>query len=202
MSGTAHTFQNEEAYHPKDALGSSMSATALTGTAGLLFSGVQNTLARQNYGFWGVFTKSGSTIAIFAAMGGTYAFLKDASANLREKEDTWNSAIGGFFAGAIVGLRARRFPPVIGYGAGLAITLATFEKGGGTLKGVYNKVMMDEVERKEYVRTTRRRPYEETIEEIGEGRGIYGPGYAERRRDRLKAKYGIDVPAASEKPYA
>lgn len=26
--------------------------------------------------------------------------------------------------------------------------------------------------------------------------GIYGPGYDERRRERIKARYGIDVPAA------
>lgn len=27
--------------------------------------------------------------------------------------------------------------------------------------------------------------------------GIYGPGYEERRRERIKEKYGIDVPAKS-----
>lgn len=42
---------------------------------------------------------------IVAAMGGTYEFVKTASANLREKEDHWNVAIGGFFSGAILGLR-------------------------------------------------------------------------------------------------
>lgn len=38
-------------------------------------------------------------------MGGTYEFAKIASANLREKEDPWNTAIGGFFSGSILGLR-------------------------------------------------------------------------------------------------
>lgn len=38
-------------------------------------------------------------------MGGTYSFVKTASANLREQEDTWNTAIGGFFSGAILGFR-------------------------------------------------------------------------------------------------
>lgn len=38
-------------------------------------------------------------------MGGTYEFVKTASANLREKEDHWNVALGGFFSGAILGLR-------------------------------------------------------------------------------------------------
>lgn len=40
-----------------------------------------------------------------AAMGGTYSFVKTASANLREQEDTFNTALGGFFSGAILGLR-------------------------------------------------------------------------------------------------
>lgn len=40
-----------------------------------------------------------------AAMGGTYEFSKLASANLREKDDSWNSAIGGFLAGSIMGIK-------------------------------------------------------------------------------------------------
>jgi hypothetical protein len=38
-------------------------------------------------------------------MGASYTFTKTASANLREKNDAWNSAIGGFFAGSMMGLR-------------------------------------------------------------------------------------------------
>ena len=40
-----------------------------------------------------------------AAMGGTYEFVKFASANLREKNDSINPAIGGFFSGAVLGLK-------------------------------------------------------------------------------------------------
>ena len=40
-----------------------------------------------------------------AAMGGAYEFTKSATANLREKDDTYNPTIGGFFAGSILGLR-------------------------------------------------------------------------------------------------
>lgn len=42
-----------------------------------------------------------------AAMGGTFAFVSTASANLREKDDPYNVGLGGFFAGALVGLRSR-----------------------------------------------------------------------------------------------
>ena len=40
-----------------------------------------------------------------AAMGGTYMFAKTASANLREKDDSYNPALGGLLAGAIMGTR-------------------------------------------------------------------------------------------------
>ena len=40
-------------------------------------------------------------------MGGTYEFVKYASANLREKDDSYNTAIGGFLAGGILGLKCR-----------------------------------------------------------------------------------------------
>ena len=40
-----------------------------------------------------------------AASGGTYGFAKAAAANLREKDDSWNPAIGGFLSGGVLGLR-------------------------------------------------------------------------------------------------
>jgi hypothetical protein len=42
-------------------------------------------------------------------MGGTYEFVRTASANLREKDDSFNVALGGFFAGAVIGMRCRFF---------------------------------------------------------------------------------------------
>ncbi|BDD55580.1 hypothetical protein MPDQ_002105 [Monascus purpureus] len=185
----------ETHYHPQDAIGRALKTTLLTGGVGLFASSVQNTLTRRNVGPWGVFVRTGGTIGIFAAMGGTYEFVKTASANLREKEDHWNVALGGFFSGAILGLRARTFPALLGYGATLATLTGFFEYTGGTLFGYKkNNVNVDEFERREQLRKSYRRPAEETIAELGEGRGIYAPGYAERRRDRIKEAYGIEVP--------
>ena len=45
-----------------------------------------------------------------AAMGGAYEFVKVASANLREKDDSWNPTLGGFVAGATLGLRCQPVP--------------------------------------------------------------------------------------------
>lgn len=168
-----------------------------------------------------------------AAMGGTYEFAKIASANLREKDDSWNPAIGGFLAGSIMGLKCplpgavnaglladlylvRTMPAVLGYGAGLAVILGAYDYTGGTLRGYDKDPNVDEYERKQYLRKNRRRPIQETLEELGEGRGgwlgaqtdvyiweganqfigIYGPGYEERRRERIKQRYGIEVPAS------
>lgn len=39
-----------------------------------------------------------------AAMGASYAFASTVSANLRQKNDSWNSAIGGFLGGSMIGL--------------------------------------------------------------------------------------------------
>ena len=37
-------------------------------------------------------------------MGGAYKFSELAAANLREKEDHYNSAIGGFIGGSVLGM--------------------------------------------------------------------------------------------------
>jgi Tim17/Tim22/Tim23/Pmp24 family len=43
-----------------------------------------------------------------AGMGGTYAFVSTASANLREKNDPWNHFWGGMTGGALLGLRSKQ----------------------------------------------------------------------------------------------
>ncbi|MCJ1364214.1 hypothetical protein MMC16_003323 [Acarospora aff. strigata] len=189
---------NEAVYQPKDAIASSIKSTMITGAAGAFVSAIQNTLTKQNVTGWGVFTRTGGTIAVFAAMGGTYEFAKTASANLREKNDSWNPTIGGFLAGTMMGLRFRTVPSVLGYGAGLAVLLGTFDYTGAALTGYTKDPEVDEYERKELLRRNRRRPIQQTVEELGEGRGIYGPGYDERRRERIRHKYGIDVPAVAQ----
>lgn len=129
-------------------------------------------------------------------MGGAYAFSKDAAANLRQKDDSYNSAIGGAFAGSMMGLRCaflsnqsynanatlldgntdilhavRSAPAVAGYGAALSVILAAFTYTGGKLTGYDRDPTVDEVSRKEYLRKNRRRPVDEIVNELGEGRG-------------------------------
>jgi len=53
-----------------------------------------------------------------------------------------------------------------------SIVLGFFNYTGGKLTGYAKDPTVDEVGRKEYLRKNRRRPFEDTIEELGEGRGM------------------------------
>lgn len=111
-------------------------------------------------------------------------------------------------------LLAGRTPAVLGMGAMTAVIMSAFEFTGGSLRGPAKDKEADDFEKKEVLRKARRIPITETISQLGEGRGIitqvqdtltstnnakgiYAPGYDERRQQRLKENYGIDVPAKS-----
>jgi hypothetical protein len=57
-------------------------------------------------------------------------------------------------------------------GALTAIVLGVYDYTGGALTGYTKSPEMDEFERKELLRKNRRRPIEQTISELGEGRGM------------------------------
>ncbi|KAI1435850.1 hypothetical protein GGR50DRAFT_277588 [Xylaria sp. CBS 124048] len=188
----------EPHYHQKDAVQSGINGAIVGGLAGFFASAVQNSLAKEPVGTWGVFTRTGGTITSFLAITTAYTFSKDAVANLREKDDTWNTTVAAFIAGATGGLKSRRFATVLGLGAGFSVVMSTFAYTGNSLRGTRTEVDgMDGYEYKEYLRKNRRRPIEETIANIGEARGIKPPGYEERRRQRLQEKYGIEIKPVS-----
>lgn len=56
----------DEQYQPKDAIKAAFNGAMVTGAAGALAAAIQNTFTKQNVGAWGVFTKSGGTIAVFS----------------------------------------------------------------------------------------------------------------------------------------
>lgn len=64
-------------------------------------------------------------------------------------------------------------PAVLGFGALTAVVLGAYDYTGGALTGFKKDPEMDEFERKQILRkTNRRRPIEQTISELGEGRGM------------------------------
>ncbi|KAF2665074.1 hypothetical protein BT63DRAFT_429023 [Microthyrium microscopicum] len=183
----------DENYHPKDAIGTAVQGGLTTGVVGAIASGVQAALTKQNIGILGTFTKYGGTTAVFAGMGASYMFVRNVTANLRHKDDLYSSALGGFVAGSIVGVSKRSLPSIIGIGALGAVLTGTMTATHG-LRGRRGDPDADILGEKDVARRTYRRPVAETIAELGEGRGIYGPGYEERRKQRLKETYGIEVP--------
>ena len=56
-----------------------------------------------------------------------------------------------------------------------AVVLGAYDYTGGALTGYKKDKEVDEFDRKEYLRKNRRRPIEQTISEIGEGRGTSSP---------------------------
>lgn len=62
-------------------------------------------------------------------------------------------------------------PAVLGIGAGLAVVQGVFDYTGGMLSGYEKDPNVDEYERKEQLRKNRRRPIQETLDQLGEGRG-------------------------------
>ena len=59
----------------------------------------------------------------------------------------------------------------LGCGATLAVVQGVFDYGGAKFSGYDKDPNVDEYERKEYLRKNRRRPIQETLERLGEGRG-------------------------------
>ncbi|KAI5301964.1 hypothetical protein KEM55_001399 [Ascosphaera atra] len=83
---------------------------------------------------------------------------------------------------------------VVGKGVMIGSVLGVFQACGGSLSGWVKPHEEDEFERLEGLRTNYRTPVEQTVSEIGEWRGTAPPGYLERRQQRIKQNYGIDVP--------
>lgn len=69
----------DHTYHPQDAVKAGIQGALVTGAAGTLVSAVQNTLAKRNVSAWGVFTRTGGTIAIFGALDNRFALISELS---------------------------------------------------------------------------------------------------------------------------
>ena len=67
---------------------------------------------------------------------------------------------------------ARSFPATLGFGAGLAILNGVFDYTGGAIQGRgLGPNNEEDYGSKEWMRRNRRRPIQETLDELGEGRG-------------------------------
>lgn len=55
----------EVTFEPQDAIGKATKNAAMLGGAGLFLAAVQNTVAKENVGMFGIFSKFGSSTALF-----------------------------------------------------------------------------------------------------------------------------------------
>lgn len=188
---TRVAHKDTEVFKPYNVLDDTAKTGIIGGATGLFLSSVRNALSKTNVGAFSVFTRGAPIIGLAAAAPAAYVFFSRTSMNLREQNDAFSAALGGFAMGSVLGFPTKRMPIVVGMGSGLAIFQGMFYYLGGRYDTW--KKEDDEFERKETLRRTTRLPLEQTIAEIGERRGIQPPGYDERRAQRLKDKYGFEV---------
>ncbi|KAJ1733233.1 hypothetical protein LPJ61_001662 [Coemansia biformis] len=99
---------------------------------GLFVSAFQTAYAPRKGGTGlDVLTKYGGTIGFMAAMGGIFAGVDAAAAQIRGKDDYLNSAAAGCAAGLIAGIRKRSIPAAVGSCAFIATTMGTYDYSGG-----------------------------------------------------------------------
>ncbi|KAJ2083290.1 hypothetical protein H4R24_000937 [Coemansia sp. RSA 988] len=99
---------------------------------GLFVSSFQTAYSpRKSGGALDVFKKYGGTIGYMAAMGGVFAGVDAATAQIRGKDDYVNSAIAGCAAGFIAGIRKRSIPAAVGGCAFFATAMGTYDYSGG-----------------------------------------------------------------------
>lgn len=67
---------------------------------------------------------------------------------------------------------ARTMPSVVGCAIALSVGMGAFNFTGGLIQGYKSRSEVDEYERREQLKKRQRRPIQETINEIGEGRGM------------------------------
>ncbi|KAJ1026798.1 hypothetical protein NDA16_002095 [Ustilago loliicola] len=126
-----------ETFSERSPFADGMTSGAASAGAGLLVSAIQNSVQTHNKGALGVFTRTGSTIALFTAMGGIFSYTDSTVANFRQKDDAINGAVGGCAAGMVLGAAARSVPMMFGGCASLAALIGTFDAAGKSLQGTY-----------------------------------------------------------------
>lgn len=66
-----------ETYEPQDAIGKAIKNGAMLGGAGLFLAAVQNTVAKENVGMFGIFSRFGSSTALFGGCSSCHTKKRD-----------------------------------------------------------------------------------------------------------------------------
>ncbi|KAI9283379.1 hypothetical protein BY458DRAFT_496353 [Sporodiniella umbellata] len=133
----------------KDCLADSANTAAIAGGIGLVVSAMQNTIQKHHAGARGVITRTGGTIAFFAAMGGIFTLGECVAKDIRKEDDAINAGIGGCAAGFLAGIKTHSFGKMLLGCAAIGGTMYTYE-ASGQLKGQFANKTREE--KKEYER--------------------------------------------------
>ncbi|KAI9474309.1 MAG: hypothetical protein EXX96DRAFT_611101 [Benjaminiella poitrasii] len=120
----------------KDCIAEAGKTATVAGGIGLFVSAIQNTIQKHKVGARGVITRTGGTIAFFAAMGGIFTLGECVAKDIREKDDAVNAAIGGCAAGMLAGIKSHSFAKMCAGCAAVGATMYTYE-ASGELKGLF-----------------------------------------------------------------
>ncbi|KAJ1852948.1 hypothetical protein GGH12_005167 [Coemansia sp. RSA 1822] len=100
--------------------------------AGLFVSAFQTAYSPRKGGKASdIFKRFGGTVTFMAAMGGIFAGVDAAMAEVRGQDDYVNSAVAGCAAGLIAGIRKRSIPAALGGCAFFATAMGSYEMSGG-----------------------------------------------------------------------
>ncbi|PVV03852.1 hypothetical protein BB560_001662 [Smittium megazygosporum] len=117
---------------------------------GLVVSTTKNIMSSNSPGISGIFTVHGSSIGLYAVIGGVFAGTRGLSAEIRKKDDYINTGIAGCAAGLIIGLRKRSLPSAVGRCAFLSSSLGFIDYTGG----LTNKIDELSAEERERIRAS------------------------------------------------
>ncbi|KAI8385814.1 hypothetical protein BD560DRAFT_321827 [Blakeslea trispora] len=120
----------------KDCLADAGKTAGIAGGVGLFVSAMQNTVQKHTTGARGVITRTGGTIAFFAAMGGIFTLGECTARDMRQTEDPINAAIGGCAAGLLAGIKTHSFAKMGAGCAAIGATMYAYE-ASGQLKGQF-----------------------------------------------------------------
>ncbi|KAL0084131.1 hypothetical protein J3Q64DRAFT_1809179 [Phycomyces blakesleeanus] len=130
----------------KDAIAEAGKTAAITGGLGLFVSAMQNTVQKHTEGAKGVFTRTGSTVAIFAAMGGIFSLGESVAHSVRGEDDALNAGIGGCAAGMVSVLRTKSIAKMCAACAGVGATMYAYEYSGGLKGSLVGKSLQEKKE--------------------------------------------------------
>ncbi|KAG2232347.1 hypothetical protein BDF21DRAFT_438846 [Thamnidium elegans] len=127
----------------KDCISEAGKTAAIAGGMGLFVSTMQNTIQKHKEGARGVITRTGGTIAFFAAMGGIFTLGECAAKDIRGEDDAINAAIGGCAAGMLAGIKSHSFAKMGAGCAAVGTTMYAYE-ATGQLKGSFTDKTREE----------------------------------------------------------